>query len=54
MTKDQGKLDKFDKANNKKAISLSKTKKGEKYMTKVMAPKSIKSKPTPKKTLKKK
>lgn len=54
MTKDQGKLNKFDKANNEKAISLSATSKGEKYMTKVMTPKSIKSKSTPKKTLKKK
>ena len=54
MTQDRNKLNKIDLANDNAQINLSKTKKGEKYMTKIMSPKSIKSKSTPKKTLAKK
>ena len=51
MTQDRNKLNELDLANDEGQINLSKTKKGEKYMPKIMAPESIKSKPIPEKTL---
>ena len=53
MTQDRNKLNELDLANDEGQINLSKTKKGEKYMPKIMAPESTKSKPITEKTLKK-